>query len=435
MYKRQDLNYRATKSQGLGLANLTIEAGLQLNPKIKADASLQKYPIYKVNDNRFVIPYEKDGKTKMVIYEDSYKGNRVVYKQEETEYINLKKGGFRPSELSDSWTSNDLAGMKNDLITIDSDIKQLQDKLVRPNAGDKTPVIKAKYTDSTKTKIKIELSRNDQEGWFKNVFNSYNFALNLFAQFEYATKKNPNQWVAFKNQDTKNNPYVVDTPNAVNGWTFDVQEKDVIKVRYRLIESPTKGQHNPDSNNFVQWINFDKDDPRLIANETIIQDKYIQFQSSWVKTQELTSAKNVTLEQINTNDVTSYEDKIIDKIATGNGNNPDLDKNKLKQILEFKYFINDTNVAGMNNLSAGELVNKLKELLGNRQASDDGAFSGFPKGEVRIPDGRRRVRFCWRKNGGKDLPQDTPGENWKAGRERNRGQKPWHLAGRSQALM
>lgn len=38
------------------------------------------------------------------------------------------------------------------------------------------------------------------------------------------------------------------------------------------------------------------------------------------------------------------------------------------------------------------------------RASDDGAFFGFPKGEVRIPDGRRRVRFCCQEHEGKDLP-------------------------------
>ena len=370
-----NLNYGSTKSQGLGLANLTIEAGLQLNPKINSNANLQDNQIYKISDNRFLILDKNSTNVRMVIYDDGYKGNRVVYKQEEKEYTNLNKGGFKSPDLNQSWTTDGLSGMKNSTLKAEANIDNLKDWFVRPSPDYKDPVIKAKYTDQTKKQIKIELANLEQKGWFDNVFNSYNFGLNLFAQFEYATKTDPNKWVAFQNQSSNNN-YVIDTANASNtGWTFNVSQQDIIKVRYRLIESPTKNQFNPNSNDFVEWKNFNANDKRLISTEASIQDKFIKLESSWITNEKLVLTNGGTLDQITTADVTSYEDKIIKKIATGNPNNPDLNETKLKDILEFQYFINDRNTAGMINLSSGQLVNKLHELLNARAASDDGAFS------------------------------------------------------------
>ena len=373
--KNINLNYGATKSQGLGLANLTIEASLQLNPKINLDASLQNYPIYKIKDNRFLILDNNNSSSiRMVIYEDLYKGNHTVYKQEETDYLNLNKSGFKSEELKDSWTSSGLQGMKVSNLKVETKISDLKDEMVRPSANYKDPVIKAKYTDKNKTQVKIELASQDQKGWFDNVFNSYNFALNLFVRFEYSTKSEPNKWIPFEGSDKKN--YVVDKSNASDtGWTFNTSAKDIIKVRYRLIESPTKGQYKPDSNDFVEWKDFNENDLRLISTEVAIQDKFINFESSWVTSEQLILANNATLEKIQTSDVTSYEKKIIQKIAKGNPNNPDLNNDRLNEILEFQYFINSNNTQGMIYLSSDQLVSKLKELLNSRTASDDGAFS------------------------------------------------------------
>ena len=365
--KNIDLSETITKTGGFGLANITIEAGLQLNPAMFPNATTDNVPIYKVNDQKYVAVTEVqlNGKTvpKFLIYDDQYTDSRAIYKQEKTSYDDLYKGGYGEDvfeELKKSWNQDRLESEKYSTLVISSTIGTLQNKLVRPDDQYNKPVIKAKYTDTTKNKLRIEPADDSIVNWFNSVFDSYNIALNLFAKFEYRLKDST-EWKEFKLE-------VKDTNIASTGWTVDTNPSEQIEqVRFRLVKSKTANSFERPEKDYVEWKNFDadKDLPSLISDPAYVQGIPINFQSSWISDEKITSVSNGTLDTLSTADLTAFETKILEKVVANNNNN-----DKLKNVLEFSYSI------GNNlDLSKDQFVSKILQLLNNYAATDGGIFS------------------------------------------------------------
>ena len=365
--KNIDLSEKITKTGGFGLANITIEAGLQFNPAMFPDATTTNVPIYKVNDTKYVAVTQAqlNGKTvpKYLIYDDQYNDSRAIYKQEQTNYDNIYKGGYGDDvyeELKKSWDETRLESEKSSRLIISSSIGLLQNKLVRPNDKHNKPVIKAKYVDTTKKKIKIEPADDSVLEWFSSVFDSYNIGLNLFAKFEYKLKDST-EWKMF-DFDVK------DTDKANTGWTFDTNSNEQIEqVRFRLIQSKTAGSFEKPEKDYIEWKNFnaDKDSANLISDPAYVQGIPINFQSSWITNEKITSKTNDTLDHLSVADLTEFENKILEQVVKANNNN-----NELKNVLEFTYSIGSN-----KDLTKDQFVSKIIELLNNYGATDGGIFS------------------------------------------------------------
>ena len=364
-WKTQQINLNpSVKDVALGLANLTIEAGLELNPLIVQGSTIDNPSVYKVSDQKHIAVIGDVKDQKFIIYEDLYKGKRDVYKQEQKDFNTLKNGGFAQpvhTDLSESWDANALNNIKTKRLIVNADISLLQDKMVRPDPSFNQPVIKAKYTDVSKKQIRIEPASEDLKEWFNNVFNSYNFALNLFVKFEYKAK-NSKDWKELK---LPSNTDITDVANAHTGWTFnaDVNE-EIEEVRFRLI----KNKNENSENSFIKWINFDsqQDKVSLISTPAFVQGIPIRFDVEWINTGQITTQNNKTLDEIQVDDLTRFEEEIWKKLLPLNNNNAEL-----RNILEFKYSFDTFHT----NLTKGQLVDKLKELLKNYSASDGGIFS------------------------------------------------------------
>ena len=366
--KNIDLTQELTKTKGLGLANLTIEAGLQFNPTMFDNASTTNVPIYKVSDTKYVavIEQELNGKKvpKLLIYDDQYNDSRAIYKQEQTSYDQLPTGGFGTAvyeELKKSWDENQLSTMKSSVLEVSADVTFLQNKLVRPSDKFTNPVIKAKYTNISKNQLKIDLADESIKDWFNSVFNSYNMALNLFVQFEYKLK-GQQDWKAFTGNEIK------DTVNANTGWTFNTNPSEQIEqVRFRLVKSKTQDSFQSPENDFVKWVNYDKnkDFASLVSDPAYVQGTLINFDSNWITSKTISTANNATLDQLQVSDLDKFEQEVLNQVVSGNQNNQEL-----KNVLEFQYAI-----ASNNPETKDDFVNNISQLLKKYDATDAGIFT------------------------------------------------------------
>ena len=388
--KNISLDYSRTKSSGAGLANLTIEGGLQLNPK-----ATQNQKKYDLGDNyQGIFNLSTSQRPLFVTYNDRYQGSRLIYNQNQTTRDQLHQGGFGSkvyNDLKPSWTMRDgstynLDVHKNngDRIVMPVQIDALKNDKVRWKSNDSTPVIKARYTDNSKTKIMIEFSGDsERKNWFNNVFSMYNFALNMYAQFEYTTKTNPQQWQAFTGdssdsiiqKDRQGSNKIIDHGNAAtHQYVFAAPSVEINQVRFRLkpFETHDEAKGESTKNDYIRWTDWasNQNSQKLISTPAKVAANVIKFDRSWINNQNFGQATD-SWSSLQMAVFTTYEQAIETQITSYAANASA--SNMIKGKLKFEYRFNGG--TGANWQSKDGLLDKIRKLLTAYDATDGGVFA------------------------------------------------------------
>ena len=340
----------------VGLGNLKIDAYLQLNPKFaRYDSNNDK--IYKITSGRLsganiIVDKDQTRNYQQIIYKDEFNGSRTIYDQSATSYADFVNGGF--GSTTASWTqNNDLNNLKN--IKVTTNYNQLPDSLVRkPN--DTNPLLTFDFKDGTSD---LELIPSDST-WFLNHFKNYNRLIGLFVQFEYQAGSN-NEWtpLAHNGRVGKN----IWTDQEISGNLAANQNKlllngvpkDIKKLRFRLVQNPDSN----DPSSSIDITNFSENDPKYISNEFGISIQRITVDKEWISAVELTNNTN-SLADLTDADVTKYETAVLAKIQNQN------ERAQVQLVYQFENNLN---------LTAAELVKKVKEKFNNFSDQNQGVFA------------------------------------------------------------
>ena len=361
-WKSKNINLDENVQAAFGLANLKIEAALMLNPLI---SSISNPNLYKFNNTKKIILANNDGKK--YIYDDQYKGKRVIYDQSATEYEQLNQQGFGDqvrSALADSWVN---VPSKTNKLVVKTNANLLPNTLVRKSSNDlSNPAFRAEYVEgSNRTKIKIRPVNNQDLNWFKGHFQKFNYALNLFIKFEYQKLNDQSgQWYSFNNKDYWTDKEIINLMNInnENAITIEANDKSIIKMRFRLITNP---KNNNQNNNFVEYSGFSDNENKFISNGVFLVSTKIIFDSKWFDNEILSLAdSNGSLKDLKKTDVERFEKAIFSKLEQSN-NNLDL-KKRIKFVYSFK---------NQSNLSNEQLVNSLISELTNYNSDEQGIFA------------------------------------------------------------
>ena len=336
----------------VGLGNLKIDAYLELNPKF-AGYTDKTGKIYTVPGGKAIVDKSKAYENQLIIYKDQFNGNRTIYDQSSINYQDFATGGFG-STTTDSWTTSgsELNGLKN--IKVTTDYTNLQDNLVRKQ-GNNDPLLTFDFKDGTSN---LELTPGDST-WFANHFKNYNRLLGLFIKFEYQNAKG--QWNELPHTSRVGNNIWTDQEISdnlqQNGNKLLLKNvpEDIKKLRFKLVKNPDTS----DPNEIIDIQNFKETDDKYISDEFNISVQRITVDKNWISRATLTNATN-SLANLEVADVKKFEESVLANIT-----NPD-EKNQVQLVYEFE---------GNKNLTATQLVQKIKEKFNNFNDPNQGVFA------------------------------------------------------------
>ena len=327
--KTQNIDLGQTEASSLaGLANLKIEAKVDLNPKIAADQKIYKNP----NDNKKMIYLA--GSEQQIFYEDSYNGSHLIYDQSTSSFTDANNWGFgSKAQIDQSWQTRPSTKFKS---AVDLDL--IKDTLVRKTENDQQSIFKFQYKDMKHDTLVV--TPTDMT-WFKSHFSNFNQLLNLFVVFEYQSETD-SQW---KTLDTKNNEFNDEKFQQIltsNNFEIPNVSFDIKKIRLKLVEK------NDDENTFIEFKNFDQNQNKLISAEAQLEKRWIDVNKDWFNQEVLADGKFVN--ELSQDDLTDYENRIF-------GHSTMIKKmNYLKDRIKIVYSFN-----GQENLSSSELLTKMNQ--------------------------------------------------------------------------
>ena len=338
--KARNLDFTDVNTLPLGLANLKIDAYLELNPKFGAYSS-NKDKIYNVtsgtlNGAKIIIDKKRDNQ--QFIYKDDSRATRTIYDQSSINYQDFANGGFTNS--MGSWSADhELGTTKN--IKVTTDYSLLADNLVRRNANDTTAIFSFDYQNGTNDKL--EVTPTDQT-WFANHFKNYNRMLGLFVQFQYQTATK-NTWT---NLGTPlGDQEISQQLQSGNKLVLSNAVANIKKLRFKLVKDP-----NPNSEFPVDMVSFDENNDKYISNEhQIASERYIvnsdQIQKYFFANKD--GASDKYLNDINQRDLDDYVNAVV---------NASISSQDIKDKVTLKFEYN-----GTDNLSASELLQRLQAKI------------------------------------------------------------------------
>ena len=312
----------------VGLANLKIEAKVDLNPKIAADHKIYKNPI----DNKKMIYLANS--EQQIFYEDSYSGSHLIYDQSSLTFNDANNWGFgSKAQINESWQTKPSTKFKS---VVDLDL--IKDTLVRNAENDQQPIFSFKYKNMDHNALIV--TPTDMT-WFKSHFSNFNQLLNLFVVFEYQSETD-SKW---KTLDTKNNEFNDDKFKQIltNGnFEIPVAAFDIKKIRVKLVEK------SDDENTFIEFKNFDQNQNKLISAEVQLEKRWIDVNKDWFNQEVLASGKFVN--ELTQEDLNDYENRIF-------GHSQMIQKmDYLKERIKIIYSFNS-----QENLSSSELLTKMNQ--------------------------------------------------------------------------
>ena len=355
------------ENQASGLANLTIKAFLQVNPRV-ANSNVGRNPtIYKRNNQQILL---LDNRNQAIIYNDQYIGERIIYDQSASSYEQMQDYGYGSSVQTKLNASFKTLPSPSDKLLIKVNLEDLSSTLLRKNVNTNDAVFSVEYQNQAQDKLVIKPANNADQDWFVNRFSSFNKMLNLFPVFEYQTKNdNSNSpWKSIQGATSKlwtdaELKRILQQNN--NQLVLNTDKTDIKKVRIRLATKTNNGEPNQ-ANDFIKWTNWNENDPKLISSTHTINPQQIRIDKSWFNqvTLSLTNTTN-TLDQLKISDVNRYETALKNLLKTTNGNS-----NAIVNQIEIKYTFEQ-----QTNLDASQLTQAIINALNNTSRNDKGIFA------------------------------------------------------------
>ena len=307
----------------VGLANLKIEAAIDLNPVVSKDNK-----IYKKDNLRFIYIEETQ---QQIFYEDLYNGKHLIFDQSTLDYSDANQWGFGPkADIGDSWVQR-----PNNKLKTTVNFSLLKDNLVRKENNNED-LFEFKYKDLNRNTIAITPKDLD---WFKSHFSFFNQLFNLSARFEYL-ELNSQTWKTLPNS-TFSDQQFQQMLNSNNSFEISNLPANIEKLRIKLV--PTN-----DENTFIDYLNFDGDADKLISNESIISEQLIDLDKQWFLDEQLVQTEKL-ISNLNANDFVDYQERVLSHSKVLNL------VNELKSKVEIVYFFNGETTP----LTIKELINKI----------------------------------------------------------------------------
>ena len=324
-FKATNLNLDQDNSKyPIGLANLKIEASIDLNPVVSKNNK-----IYKKDNLRFVYVEQTQ---QQIFYQDLYKGKHLIFDQSALNYSDANQWGFGPNaDINDSWTQKPNNKLKTTL-----DFSLLKDNLVRKENNNEN-LFEFKYKDLTRNTIVVQPT---DWTWFKNHFSFFNQLFNLSAKFEYL-ELNSQTWKTLPNLTFNDQQFQQMLSSNNNSFEISNLPANIEKLRIKLV--PTN-----DDNTFIDYLNFDGNADKLISNEAVISEQLIDVDKQWFLDEPLVQNEKL-INDLNENDFIDYQKRVLShsKVLTL--------VNELKSKVEIVYFFNGETAP----LTIKELINKI----------------------------------------------------------------------------
>ena len=336
--KAQNLDLSDDKNNGtaVSLANLKIEASLELNPKFGGYDAKDKF--YNGPSGSKIL-VDKNNNQK-IIYIDNVRIDKTIYDESLISYTDIGNNNAFSSSLSTSaWSSkHEINSRKH--IKVTTDYSLLPDNLVRQNVGDKSPVFSFDYQVGASNKL--EITPNNPT-WFLNHFKNYNRMIGLFAQFQYQTTNN-NDWVDL-GSPLSDQEIVGKLQNGK--LILDTSVTNIKKLRFKLVKDRNANSEFP-----IEFQNFNEGDRKYISNEhTISSQRYI-VKANQIQSKFFANVNNETDKLLNTITKKDIED-YVKGVVNDSISDADI---KEKVTLKFEY-------DGATDLTVEQLWQKLQTKI------------------------------------------------------------------------
>ena len=363
-----------------GLANLTIKAFLQVNPRVVKQGTTPTPKIYKNGSKQILL---LDSKGQAIIYDDKYSDERVIYDQGANDYESMKNYGYGSSVQNALGKSFKTVPPATAKLLINIDLNNLPTTLLSKKNNPNGDVFSVEYQSQQQDKLVIKPANPGDQSWFNNRFSSFNKMLNLFVVFEYQNQNddpttgtwksllNNNQLKLWTDRELKDNL----TRNN-NTIVLDTDKKDIKRIRIRLASKTNNNGDPTEANDFIKWKNWDANNSKLISKVHTLQPQKITIKKEWFNTVTLSSNQNLTtLDQLAISDITNYETLLKAELKKAN-NNSEAFANQV----EIKYVFEN------RKLDANGLLNAIQTALNDNRRPDKGIFTLWDgtKGLIKI---------------------------------------------------
>ena len=354
-------------NQASGLANLTIKAFLQVNPRVvKANGSPNPV-IYKKGNQQILI---LDNKGQAIIYDDQYNQERTIYDQSATSYEQMVNYGYGNSVQSALTKSFKNVPSANTKLLINVDLNNLSTTLLN-KGNNQNAVFSIEYQSQQQDKLVIKPANPGDQNWFSNRFSSFNKMLNLFAVFEYQNQSDDvttGTWKPLDDQPLKlwtDNELQANLNQNGGSLVLDTTKKDIKRVRVRLVTKTNSGDPS-EANDFIKWKNWDPNSEKLVSKVHVLQPQKITIDKAWFNNTTLTIVQtNNTLDQLQASDLTNYENQIREELKRANNNSE-----AFASQVEIKYIFENQTYS-----DAAGLANAITTALNDSNRQDKGVFA------------------------------------------------------------
>ena len=355
------------ESSASGLANLTIKAFLQVNPRVVKPKTTPSPKIYK-NKSKQILLLDSEGQA--IIYDDKYNEERIIYDQSANNYQSMTNYGYGNSVQNTLKKSFKNVPVNTEKLLINTDLNDLPTTLLTKNNNQNADVFSVEYQSQQQDKLVIKPANPGDQNWFNNRFSSFNKMLNLFVVFEYQNQNDDpttGQWKSL----LANNEIKLWTDNELkenltknnNAIVLNTDKKDIKRIRVRLATKTNNG--NPvEVNDFIKWKNWDANNSKLISKVHTLQPQKIIVKNEWFNTISLSAQNSTTLDQLTISDINNYERLIREELKKAN-NNSEIFANQV----EISYIFEN------KKLNAGGLINAIKTALNDNSRQDKGIFT------------------------------------------------------------